>query len=229
MSDLTVLFLTVNRVPKDWVKYHRQVLLNAIEDHELITISREEMDMPGIQLRQSEEQSHSNIYRQMLRGAKLAKTPYIAIAEDDTLYTNDHFNCYRPPLDTFAYNLNRWVALTWGEPMFSFKIRISNCCCILPREEMIDALEERFAKWPDGVPHNRNGELGFAKAEKNMKVKARKMKFFYSVDPVVQFFHIFGTPGPYAPERILKRTHGFIRAYDTPYWGKAKELIAKFK
>jgi hypothetical protein len=31
----------------------------------------------------------------MLRAAKIAKNPYIAIAEDDTLYNQEHFG-YRP-------------------------------------------------------------------------------------------------------------------------------------
>ena len=236
-NDLTVLFLTINKVP--WMKFHNEKLLEAIGNHPLITISREPMDLPGIQLRQTEEQSHDNIYRQMLRGAKIATTDYIAMAEDDMLMSKDHFEL-RPPLDTFGYNWNRWVMFTWGEPIYSFKRRYCNGCSILPRLELINALEERYAKWKDGIPHLLAGELGYAKIEKSLGVKIRKSTALYSKTPVVQIQHIYGTPG-YGranPDpkrdtmdleaRKTRRRHGMIRAYSIPYWGRAENLIQNF-
>ena len=92
--------------------YHNKIMLEAIGNYPLITISRLSMDLPGIQLRQNEEQSHDKIYKLMLQGAKIAKTPYIAMVEDDMLYSRDHFEL-RPPLDTFGYNWNRWSLFTW--------------------------------------------------------------------------------------------------------------------
>lgn len=237
-SDLTCLFLTVNKVP--WMEYHNKILLEAIGNYPLITISAEPMNLPGIQLRQSKEQSHDKIYRLMLRGAKLATTPYIAMIEDDMLYSKDHFEL-RPPLDTFGYNWNRWSLFTWGEPTYSFKRRFCNGCSILPRLEMIDALEERFAKWKE-IPHVLNGELGYEKVEKNLGVKVRKSMPMYSKTPVVQIHHIYGTPGIGKPKSMLKpgdtvdlearkirKRMGFIRAYEIDYWGRSEELIKHFK
>ena len=236
-KDLTILFLTCNLVPNKWAEYHKKVLLEAVGNRPLITISRKPLDF-GMNLLQTEEQTHSNIYKQMLRGAKLATTPYISVAEDDTLYHKDHFDFYRPPLDTFAYNLNRWSLYTWGEPTYSFKIRKSNCSCILPREEAISELEERFAKYPNGIPHNLNGELGYENVERRLGTKIRKFIYIYSNISVIQFDHIYGTRGKnrsYTPttdeahEKHIKRKRmGFVRAYDIPYWGKSKELVKNF-
>ena len=237
MKDLTCLFLTLNKVP--WMEYHNKIMLSAIGDYPLITISREPMDLPGIQVRQDEEQSHDKIFRLMLQGAKMATTDYIAMVEDDMLYSKDHFEL-RPPLDTFGYNWNRWVMFTWGEPMFSFKRRYCNGCSILPRLELIDALEERYAKWPSGMPHLLAGEVGYAKVEKELGVRVRKSMPMYSKTPVVQIQHIYGTPGigRAKPDptrdtvdleaRKVRRRHGMMRAYEIPVWGRAEELLKHF-
>jgi hypothetical protein len=235
MNDLTCVFLTMNKVP--WMKYHNKKMLEAIGSYPLITISRELMDLPGTHLYQDEEQSHDKIFKLVMEGAKAAKTPYIAVVEDDMLYSKDHFEL-RPPLDTFGYNWNRWSLFTFTEPMFSFKRRYCNGCSILPRDLVIEAMEERVAKWGK-IPHYLNGELGYEKVERNLGVTVRKSMVLYSKTPVVQIHHTYGTPGigrrkPEAKDTIdlevrkTRKRHGMMRAYNIPYWGEAKELIKHF-
>lgn len=237
MGDLTCLFLTLNKVP--WEKYHQEVMLDAIGSHPLITFSRVPMSLPGKQFHQSDEQSHDKIYKLMLAGAKEATTDYVAMVEDDMLYSRDHFDI-RPPIDTFGYNWNRWSLFTFGEPTYSFKRRYCNGCSILPRLEMIAALEERFAKWPS-IPHYLNGELGYSKVERNLGVTLRKATELYSSTPVVQIHHTYGTPGIGRPlssvrpgdtidleARKLRKRMGMKRAYDVPFWGRSEELIKHF-
>lgn len=235
-NDLTCLFLTVNKVP--WMEYHNKMMLEAIGDYPLITISREPMDLPGIQLRQTEEQSHDNLFKQMLRGAKVATTDYIAMVEDDMLYSRDHFNL-RPPLDTFGYNWNRWSLFTFGEPTYSFKRRFCQGASILPRLEMIDAIQERVDKWGT-IPHYLNGEIGYNKVDRNLGVKERKSMVLYSKIPLVQIHHTYGTPGlgRRNPEpgdtvdlsvRPTRKRMGMIRAYEIDHWGRSEELIKNFK
>ena len=193
MTDLTCIFLTVNRVP--WMRFHNEKMLEAIGAYPLITISREQVDgLPGIQLRKDGEQSHHNIFMHMLRGAKIATTPYIGLIEDDILYSDDHFHL-RPSLDAVGFNWNRWSLFTFGEPTYSFKRRICGGASILPRQLLIDALEERFAKWPNGIPHHLNGEIGYDIVDKNLGVTVRKHEILYSSTPIVQIHHIYGTPG----------------------------------
>jgi len=221
MTDLTVIFITANKVPQLWADYHRSVLLNAIGDSELITISR--IKTKDTTLLDIKQKSYSNIYYQMLQGAKIATKEFIAIAEDDTLYTKNHFFDFRPRIDEFAYNRNRWSIFTWGEPSYSIKDRISNCSLIAPKKLMIEALTERFTKHPEGS--NIVGELGKARTERHLRVTVRNRVDFFSNTPIVQFNHDFGTD-----EVMLRHTkkRGMIRAYDIPVWRKAEDLLKKF-
>lgn len=237
-NDLTLVYLTMNLVP--WQELHKKHVIELAKDYPLITISRLPMEgLPGIQVRQGEEQSHDKIFKMVLLGAKLATTDYIGIVEDDMFYTKEHFEL-RPPLDTFGYNWNRWSIFTFGVPMFSFKRRYCNGCSILPRLLVIEAMEERIAKWGT-IPHVLNGELGYEKVEKNLGVTVRKSTELYSWTPVVQIHHTYGTPGIGKPKSMLKpgdtldlekrktrKRHGMIRAFEIPVWGRAEEFIKNF-
>lgn len=223
MSNLTVIFLTNNQLPEEWTKYHYEKLLEAIGDANLITVSRK--PMPGVNIIQTEPKSGSNIYWQMLKACRIATTPYIAIAEDDTLYPKEHF-LYRPPMDTFAYNKHRWSLFTWGEPIYSCRNRLCNKVLICSRELAIEALEERFNKYPEGISDKIIGELGRGMVERNLKVKERKSEEFHTSIGVVGFDHIFSYD---EKQQNHRKRLGWIRALDIPYWGKSSELIKHFK
>lgn len=219
--DITVIYLTANQQPESWVKYQRQILLDAIGDYPLISVSREPMEF-GRNLIDRGPKSHINMYYQLLQAAKMATTQYIATAEDDVLYSKEHFSFYRPPLDTFAYNMSRWSLYTWA-PIYSLKQRISNCTLIAPREKLIEAWEERFAKYPgDSMPHYFVCELGRNSYERQLGVTQQKMVQVYSEVPVIHFNHINGTD----PLSLGKRKRlGQIKALDIPYWGRAEDLV----
>jgi len=185
INDLTIIFLTVNKVPKQWAEYHKKVLLEAIGDMPVITIAREKLDWGHINLVQEGEIGDNQIYTQMLRGAKLAKTPYIAMAEDDTLYPKEHFIQFRPQLDEFAYNNARWGLFAWGEPMYHWRHRIVNSTFIGPVELTIKALEERYEKYPDGTPEFLAGELGRPIVERRLGLPSYKLVEFYSTVAII--------------------------------------------
>jgi hypothetical protein len=213
MEGLTVIFLTVNRVPEGWAKYHKEVLLKAIGNSELITISKKPLNW-GKNLIQEDEPSIANIYRQILRGAKLTNNLYIAIAEDDTLYHEDHFK-FRPPDDTFAFDGHRWGMLTWGKPFYYYKDRISNAAMIAPRELLISSLEERFDKYPE----NHIGELG---KEKGTSINRHKTVQYWP-DTGMIFFSHKNSLDP--TEQHKSKRPGSVQAFDIPYWGKSEELV----
>lgn len=216
-NDLTIIFLTVNKVPEQWVVYHRKILLEAVGDSPIITISREPVDL-GINLIQKQEPSVINIYKQILRGAKKAATPYIAIAEDDCLYPKEHF-MYRPPMDTFAYDGTRWGLFTWGTPTYYYKNRISNAAMIAPRELVIKSLEERFKKYPTA---ERIGELG---KEKGTTINRRNMFMYYSTVAMLFLSHVNAIDHL---EQTRRKRMGMVRAFDIPRWGKAKDIVKHF-
>ena len=218
LSDITIIFLTVNRVPEKWAEYHKSVLLKAAGSAPIITISRELLDWGDINLTQYAKPSVNNIYRQILRGARLVTTPYIGIAEDDTLYPKEHFQ-FRPPMDTFAYEGTRWGLFTWGVPTFYHKKRISNGAMIAPRELVIDSLEERFRRYPT---NNKIGELG---KEKGTKLDRKETMFFWSTIGTIFLSHVNALDHL---EQEKRKRMSMVRAYDIPYWGKASDIAAKF-
>lgn len=215
-NDLTVIFLTVNKVPKKWAEYQKHVLLKAARGASFITISKEPMDW-GLNLIQEEEPSVNNIYRQILRAAKLATTPYIAIAEDDCLYHKDHF-IFRPPMDTFAYDGHRWGIHTWGIPTFYWKDRISNAALIAPRELAIETLEERFKNYP----RNTIGELG---NEKGTQIDRKKTMTYWPYVGMIYFSHVHAMD---ELEQQKRKGLGIVKAFEIPYWGRAEQLVKKF-
>jgi len=217
MDDLTILFLTVNRVPKKWAEYQKAMLLEAVGDTPIITISKEPLDW-GLNLIQKEEPSVINIYKQLLRGAKEAKTPYIAIAEDDCLYSKDHFE-FRSK-DNFAYNHHRWGLLTWGKPVFYYRPRISNSTLIAPRQMAVDALEERYRLYPDFESVR---ELG---RERGTRLSYRnRIEYFHSRGPLVFVSHVKALD---ITEQEQRKQTGKIQAYEIPLWGRAEDVVERF-
>lgn len=220
MDDITIIMMTPNLVPPKWAEFHKEKLLEAADGAPIITISKEPLDW-GINLIQT-EYGIVNLYQQMLRGAKLATTPYVAIADDDTLYPDEHFQ-YRPPMDKFAYNFNRWHLFTWGDPFYFYKPRPGNGLLIAPRELMVKALEARFR--PDNpLPLDFMTELGSIKSI--LEYDKAGYVSFSTHYPVVSFYHDFSMDR--ACRRHCKKAWP-VRAFDIPKWGKAEELRQFFK
>jgi len=223
-SNITIIFLTANKVPASWAEFCKEKLIEAAGSAPIITLSMEPLDWGSINILQDQPYSASNIYFQMLRGAKAASTDYIGVAEDDMLYPKEHFE-YRPPPDTFAYNMNKFSLFTWGKPTYFWKDRVSNSTLIASRRLVIEALEERFNKYPDGTPDGITGELGRQNVEDKLGLTHRKFSWFSTDTSVIRIDHEYGIDH-------LTRTHrkrkGILQAYDIPYWGRAEDLIKKF-
>lgn len=225
MNDLTIIFLTVNKLPAKWVAFHKEKLLEAVGDYPIITMSRIPTDMPGINMIQDGEICADNVYRQILRACKVATTKYIAIAEDDSLYPYDHFHSFRPDEKTFAYNQSRWSLYEWRKPMYSWRDRISNLTLIAPRELAIKCLEERFAKYPDPLPDHLVGEMGKPRTEEKLGLPHYNTRMWNSDIAVLNINHKYSMD-----DRELRQVKkpGSLRAYDIPHWGHAKDIMKHF-
>src|SRR3990167_3120142 len=189
MKDLTAIFLTNNEVPEKWAAFHWNVLLESLDGAPLIIMSRKPMNTgSGVNMLQNKPKSMSNIYWQLLRGAKMAATDYIAVVEDDTLYSKEHF-LQRPASDKIGYNMNHWSLFTLGEPIYSWRNRRGNYSMLSDRKLVIEALEERFAKYPNGTPDRITGELGRPMVEHNMGVSSREVEEFETTISIINFNH----------------------------------------
>jgi hypothetical protein len=222
MNDITIIFLTANKLPKKWALYQKEKLLEAAPNTPIITLSREPLDW-GTNMLQTEAYGQSNIWFQLLKGAKAATTKFIAVAEDDVLYPKEHFE-FRPTEDLFAYNKNRFNLFAWGTPTYSWKERMGNFTLIAPRKLLIEALEERFRKYPKGTPAGMTGEIG--KYEAKMGLTRPKCIWFETGISVVHIDHEYGLD---QLSHAHRKRRGILQSYDIPYWGEARELVNKFK
>jgi hypothetical protein len=188
-KDLTIIYYSASTLREPFASNVRKVLRAAASEIPIISVTQKPLNFGGNILFEG-GRSYLNIYRQILVGAKAAKTPYVALAEDDVLYSYEHFHTYLPPLDKFAYDVAKWSIYTWTKPaIYSIKFRHTNTTLIAPRELLIEALEERFAKYPDDdkVPLGSWSEPG--KYEKELGVTVRGITEFTATTPCVVFSH----------------------------------------
>jgi len=225
MTDLTVLYYTANVLREPFAGNVRNVLLEAIGDTPLISISHQPMAF-GRNIVVDYPRSIVSIYRQVLSGAKAATTKYVAMAEDDCLYSKEHFQ-FRPPVDDgFWYDMARWSIYSWSNPpIYSIKYRHSNSTMFCSRELLIKALEERFAKYPDlsKIPERFFAEPG--RYENKLGVSIQKIFEYTSTCPCITFSH---------PDAIgfdiqgNRKGLGQLKAFDIPFWGKAEDVLKKY-
>ncbi len=226
MPDLTILFYTANSFENKMTIGVRENLLKVAGNYPIISISHKPMDFGKNICVGDVGKSYRNLYKQILIGAKTATTEYVALAEDDCLYTKEHFDICRPK-DAFAFNITKWSFYTWTRPpIFSWRRSLASCAMIAPRKLLIEALEERYAKYPDdnNYPIELWGEVG--KCEKLLGVTVHKtIEFTTYIEPLLVFYHEeaigFLSHG-------TKKKHGMLRAYDVVYWGKAEDILKKY-
>src|SRR5574337_972320 len=148
MNDLTVIYITAGKLREGFAKHLRDVLWKAKGKAHLISVSKQPLDFgENISFPQNPTSIYYE-YKETFEGVKLAKTKYIAIAEDDTLYSADHFKL-RPIVEgVFHYNINCWNIYTWNPSVYSYNGRMNHNTLICERDLYIKAMTERFEKYP---------------------------------------------------------------------------------
>jgi len=226
MDNLTIIYYTPNLKHKEFAKKIRESLLVTIGNTPLISVSQKPLKF-GHNICVGEiGRSYRNVYKQMLAGVKEAKTDYVGMAEDDTLYSPLHFNkAFYPPMNAFGYNMCRWSVCTWLKPpVYSITNRLCNSNLVAPRKLLIELIEKRLAKYPEGKkepsalwsePGKQDGKYGLGEYKIHQ----------YMTTPVVSFIH----PETLAYEYLGTRKRiNPIRAYNIPYWGSVKKLMEKY-
>lgn len=226
MSDLTVIYLTVNKMPRKWVQFHREHLFRATEGRPMVVVSAKPMewDRPATSyLIQNPPFCAWRVYQSILRAASLAETKYVAVAEDDTLYPKRHFSDFRPKDDEISYDQSRWSVFSWLEnPFYSAIRKHGNFSMIGPRKLVIEALEEREEKWPQG--RDKTGEIGRPDVERALGVRRNKLVEWYCIEPMINLCHPEGLSPTFVKTKGLERKPGELKAWGIPVWGKAWEI-----
>jgi hypothetical protein len=215
-GDLTVILLTLNKPPKHWQEFHKKTLMEAIGDRPLIIVSKEPLDWnrPNTEYLYQEEPAEDqparihNIYSQLKIAMRLVKTPYVVTVDDDCLYSAEHFDSYRPPLNKMSYNYNRWSMNTWGKPFFYYAPSPDNPILIAPTQKYRDHLEA--VEYFDGA---------------TTKFMLDNV-VFYTIEPVLCFHHVRGLAG----DRIIRWKRPWpVQAYSLPKWGHADDIIKEWR
>lgn len=233
-EPITLVHYTSNHLDKVNPRFAQAVrdqILSAAEGYPIITVSQEPLAFGDHNIVVGNiGRSHLNIYRQLLVGAKAAlertKTRWIAVVEDDGLYNAGHFRTHRPALHKFGYNVNRWSFFTWSKPpCFSYKERMVVNQLIAPTELLVEAMEERFAKFKDipdsEIPISYWGDPG--RLERSLKVTIRDRQPFASPEPNVILSH----EAAYGYESRGKRKGlGEAPRKELYPWGSASDVLA---
>jgi hypothetical protein len=154
MKDLTILYYTANKEPEDFLRKIQNKLLETVGDTPIISVSQKRIDFGQNICIGEVGMSLYNLYKQVLVAVREATTPYVAIAEDDTIYSKEHFE-HRS--DVISYDLNKWAIFTWRHQVFSKrKDRRVMSMCTAPREMLLNTLEERYMRYPtvESIPES---------------------------------------------------------------------------
>lgn len=223
-KDLTVIFYTANVAPIKFAEKIRDQLWKARGELPIISVSQKPMRFGQNICVGQTGRSHLNIYRQALIGAKAAETKYIALCEDDVLYSPEHFK-FRSHARVFAYNMNVWSLYTWDKPIFSYKDRRNLSGLICEKDLFIEAMEERFARWPDDSKINIANWSEPGKYEGNLDVSDRETEKFYTDIPNIAFSH----PTALSFQNLGKRKRlGQLRCTALEYWGNAEDIAKMY-
>jgi len=229
MKDLTIIYYTANVISEHFMANVQKQILKVVGDTPIISVSHKPVNF-GQNIVVDLPRSFYSLYKQVLIGCKEAKTEYVAMAEDDMLYSKEHFD-YRPSENTLAYDLNKWSIFSWTKPpIFSYRPRKTMAALIAPRATLIKTLEERFAKYPvfEEIPKSIYdfywGEPG--RFEDHLRIPKQKVETYMSSVPSV----IFSTPEALAFEHLGKRkAHSQIRETKLEPWGTAEEVLKAYE
>lgn len=227
MNDLTIIYLTANVISEKFSKRMRSHLLKAAGDAPIVSVSKRPIEFGYLNLHFTSPRSHVNIYREALEGVRVAQTKYIAIAEDDVLYSPEHFKKRPKNPQAFAYNVACWSIYTWVKPaIFSYTGRRNHGMLICERELYIKAFEERFAKFKHDSEINNAIWAEPGKYESQLGVTVQQTEMFYTDPANIMFSH----PGGLSHHTLGERKRlAPIRAYDIPYWGRAENVLVQYE
>lgn len=247
MSDLTIIYLTENRLDEQIATLCRRQLLKAAEGKRIISVSQKPLDFGENICMDWLTPSWMSIYYQILEGIKHVKTDYIAIAEHDCLYVPEHFNYHPPTDDAFYYNTNFWL-VQWGgnhpelNGMYSFwKNRFAMSQVVCHKQLMKESIEERVYLINEGIKGIRwAGEPGVIRSAASDLLVQKAAK--WATGPKGISLTVFLENHlrkykaiPFQNKGInLDIRHGTNftgprrgknRCYELPYWGKFTDVM----
>jgi len=152
IAETTILYYTSNAVPSYFERAVTAHVSNAAHGREIISVSHKPMKFGKNICVGPLPIGNESIFRQMLTAAEAATTRYVACAESDCLYTQEHYNFAPPRDDTFYYNDNAWYAHWCGDrhKPYTYVKRKALSQLICNRELLIAALRQNLMLYDKG-------------------------------------------------------------------------------
>ena len=187
------------------------------------------------------------LYKQLFLGVKLAETKYVAMAEHDCMYTDEHFSFEPPKDDTFYYNENHYL-VQYSEKkhqemkgMYSryWTQRLALSQMICNRDLLRETLDKRLSLLDKDRTLVRKivfaGEPGLSKLRiENAQKWAKSGKPVYLKQYLKdqldqEKYDVFKTKIPNLDIRhdnnFTGPKRGKKRTYEVPYWGRFERIM----
>lgn len=200
-SNKTILYYTSNQENPEFEKKIRGVILENCDGLPIISVSQEPIDFGKNICVGEVGHSYINEFRQILIGAKEAKTEYLIFAEADFLYPKEYFEFNPSGGNVYRYD-NVW--LIFRNSPLCYRKSYSNGASICKREFVIKNLEEYLEKqpmWVDWDPFEYFGGETACVSFKTGNGMTKGATFMYGEDN---------------------------QRHSLPNWGSIKELKKKF-
>ena len=214
MHDATVLYYTANTEQEAFERKIRDVLMGRLNDEfPIVSVSHKPIDLGMNICVGVHEAYYGNEYRQILIGAKAAKTTWLIAAEADCLYPPAYFTFNPNGGNLWRYN-NVWILWKDAKRYGSEFRRKGNSegAQIARREWLIEKLERAMA----GEPEWYEGSL----QKWGVKIYGRREWGLYGseAEPVISMKTGDGV-------RPKTRLQGRVEpTIELPLWGSAERL-----
>jgi len=204
-DDLTVVYITSNREDERFENRIIESLKEAIGGLPVVSVSQKPMDFGENICIGDIGAKPENVLRQLIIGAKAAKTRFVTVGESDFLYPKEFFEFVPPRDDTFYYPDE--VYLLWAHRTRFFRKNIREILSVTNREHFISVLERVQSSKFLNITHKIS--------------KYTKQDTFKTDIPLVTFKTRKGMHwrSPYS-------SHG--HKTELPFWGKASDVIRKY-
>lgn len=233
MNDLTLLYYTASTIEEYLGENVRKHLLEVNNGkYPIVSVSQKPLDF-GENICVGEiGKSYYNCCKQILTGAKEVKTKYVAMCEDDTLYSQKHFSYRSTDEKVFAFNQNMWYA---EEQEYWNKGWVGMCTCITTSKYLIDTLIPRFARYPNEntLPKTRISRV----FQEPGRFDNAKTEYFSTKIPILTFNYqdALGGKADNRENEVISRQdlepYGNCWKLKKKFWGRArprKELKPRY-
>ena len=243
--DKTVVYLTDNMLDENIFNLCQRNILKSIGNLPLISVSHKPIDFGENICCGVMDRNSLSINRQMMMALERVETKYIAIAEHDCLYTEEHFSFIPSDDSVFWYNENVWMLQTCSEAhpeyngLFSmFPQRKVNSQLICETQLMKKSTQDRIdmmadPAWMAKHPTGRIGEAGHMDYNHAMRLSVGR-SVAHIREKLKQYIldykgENFRTKIPNVDIRhehnFTKNRRGPKRKYELPYWGRMKDVL----